>query len=149
MKEKVQALLKQAMINKDSKAVEAYRAIITAFTNAEKSSGEVSDAEYINICKKMVAQRYDSAKIYADNGRADLATTEHYEANIINQFVPEQLSREEVSKIVVQVIVENDLNPSMKNMGTIVKLVNSKTSGRTDGKTISDVVKEIIAAQTA
>ena len=136
--------LKMAMKEKDQTALTALRAVKSAILLAQTESGakaELTEDQELKILQKQVKQRKDSAAIYLEQGREDLAAPELAEAKIINQFLPEALSEEEVSKIVEQSI-QNIGAEGMKDMGKVMGIVNKKVAGKADGKTIATLVKQ-------
>jgi uncharacterized protein YqeY len=136
--------LKMAMKEKDQTALTALRAVKSAILLAQTESGakaELTEDQELKILQKQVKQRKDSAAIYLEQGREDLAAPELAEAKIINQFLPEALSEEEVSKIVEQAI-QNIGAEGMKDMGKVMGIVNKKVAGKADGKTIATLVKQ-------
>lgn len=136
--------MKVAMKAKDALTLQALRSVRSAILLAQTETGakeEMSEAEELKILQKLVKQRKDSAVIYNEQGRADLADPEMAEAAVIEQFLPEQLSEEEVAKVVDEVIDQIGAS-SMKDMGKVMGIVNGKLVGKADGKTISGVVKQ-------
>lgn len=135
--------MKTAMKAKDSQSLEALRAVKSALLLAQTEGGskeEISEADEIKLLQKLVKQRKDSATIFTEQGRDDLAGPEIAQAAVISKFLPEQLSEEEVAKVVDAVIAETGAS-SMKDMGRVMGMVNSKLAGKADGKTISGIVK--------
>ena len=135
--------MKVAMKEKDSVGLQALRAIKSAILLAQTESGakeELAEADELKLLQKLVKQRKDSASIYQEQGRDDLAAPELAEATVIEQFLPAQLSEEEVAKIVDEVIAETGAS-SMKDMGRVMGMANKKLAGQADGKTISTIVK--------
>ncbi len=135
--------MKTAMKAKDSQALEALRAVKSAILLAQTESGakaELSEADEIKLLQKLVKQRKDSASIFTEQGRNDLAEPELAQAEVISQFLPAQLSEEEVAKVVDAIIAETGAS-SMKDMGRVMGMANSKLAGQADGKTISGIVK--------
>ncbi|RMA57701.1 GatB/YqeY domain-containing protein [Ulvibacter antarcticus] len=136
--------MKTAMKSKDVQALEALRAVKSALLLAQTATGskeEISEEEEIKILQKQVKQRKDSAAIYKQQEREDLAAPELAQAAIIEQFLPKQLSAEEVAKVVDAIIAETGAD-SMKDMGKVMGMANGKLAGKADGKTISSVVKD-------
>ncbi|MCH2489459.1 MAG: GatB/YqeY domain-containing protein [Flavobacteriales bacterium] len=140
---KVMEAMKVAMKAKDAQSLQALRAVKSALLLAQTESGagaNLSEDDEIKLLQKLVKQRKDSAAIYTEQGREDLAAPELAEAAAIEQFLPEQLSEEEVAKVVDAVI--EDLNASsMKDMGQVMGAANKRLAGKADGKTISTIVK--------
>lgn len=135
--------MKAAMKAKDTVALESLRAIKSALLLEQTSSGaggELSEAEETKLVQKLVKQRKDSAAIFQEQGREDLAEPELAQAAIIEQFLPEQLTEEEIEKIVVQTI-DSIGAEGMKDMGKVMGIVSKELAGQADGKTISSIVK--------
>ena len=134
--------MKIAMKAKDAGALAALRAIKSELLLASTSatSGELTEADEIKILQKLVKQRKESATIFSEQNREDLAKPELEQSAVIEQFLPEQMSEEEVSKVVEEIIAQIGAN-SMKDMGKVMGMTNSKLGGKADGKTISGIVK--------
>ena len=139
---KIMDALKTAMKAKDSIALAALRAVKSELLLASTSgsSEELTEADEIKILQKLVKQRKESASIFSEQNREDLARPELEQAVVIEQFLPEQMSEEAVAKIVDDVIAQTGAN-SMKDMGKVMGMVNNKIAGKADGKTISGIVK--------
>jgi len=143
LQQQIMEAMKTAMKAKDSQSLEALRAVKSALLLAQTEGGskeEISEADEIKLLQKLVKQRKDSATIFTEQGRDDLAGPEIAQAAVISKFLPEQLSEEEVAKVVDAVIAETGAS-SMKDMGRVMGMVNSKLAGKADGKTISGIVK--------
>ena len=139
----IMSALKTAMKEKDQVALEALRAVKSAILLAKTSSGsgeELTEEEELKILQKLVKQRKDSAAIYLEQDRKDLALPEIDQAEVISQFLPEALSEEEIEKVVVMTI-DSIGAAGMKDMGKVMGIVNKELAGRADGKTISTIVK--------
>lgn len=143
LEEKINESIKDSMKNKDSLRLESLRSIKSAIL-LEKTkssiSSEIDEASTLKILQKLVKQRSDSAKIYLDQNRKDLADVENAQLKIISEFLPEQLSELEVEEIVDSVIKEINAS-SMKDMGLVINNVNQKVSGRADGRLVAELVK--------
>lgn len=139
--------MKTAMKAKDSLALQALRAIKSELLLAKTSGSgeELSENDEIKILQKLVKQRKESAKIFNEQGREDLAKPELEQAEVIAKFLPEQLSEDEIEKVVAEVIRQTGA-VSMKDMGKVMGLINAKLAGRADGKTISTLVKQKLMA---
>ena len=139
---KIMDALKTAMKAKDSTALAALRAVKSELLLASTSgsSEELTEADEIKILQKLVKQRKESASIFSEQNREDLARPELEQAAVIEQFLPEQMNEDAVAKIVDEVIAQTGAN-SMKDMGKVMGMVNSKIAGKADGKTISGIVK--------
>jgi hypothetical protein len=134
--------MKTAMKAKDTVALESLRAIKSALLLAQTSGagGELSEEEETKLVQKLVKQRKDSAAIFTEQGREDLAAPELAQAAIIEQFLPEQLTEGEIEKVVVQTIDAIGAE-GMKDMGRVMGMVSKELAGQADGKTISSIVK--------
>ncbi|MBT8394959.1 MAG: GatB/YqeY domain-containing protein [Bacteroidia bacterium] len=144
LQEKVMTALKEAMKSKDQTALTALRAVKSAILLAQTESGatsELAEEQELKLLQKLVKQRKDSAAIYLDQGRKDLALPEIDEAEVISQFLPEALSEEEIEKVVVMTI-DSVGAEGMKDMGKVMGIVSKELAGQADGKTISTIVKQ-------
>ena len=136
--------LKAAMREKNKVALESLRAIKSAILLLQTQSGakeNPDDSEITKLLQKLVKQRRESASIFRDQGRVDLAESEEAQIEVISQFLPEQLSVEEVEKVVYEVIHSVGAT-SMKDMGKVMGMANKKLAGKTDGKLIAQIVKK-------
>ena len=136
--------LKAAMREKNKVALESLRAIKSAILLLQTQSGakeNPDDSEITKLLQKLVKQRKESASIFRDQGRVDLAESEEAQIEVISQFLPEQLSVEEVEKVVYEVIHSVGAS-SMKEMGKVMGMANKKLAGKTDGKLIAQIVKK-------
>jgi uncharacterized protein YqeY len=139
--------IKTAMKAKDTIALESLRAIKSALLLAQTeggAKGELSAGDEMKLLQRLVKQRKDSAAIFAEQGRADLAKPELDQAAIIEKFLPAQLSEVEIEAEIAKIIAENGLS-GMANMGKVMGLASAKLAGQADGKTISTVVKKLLA----
>jgi len=143
---KVMTALKEAMKSKDKVALEALRAIKSDLLLAQTSGADaiVNEAEELKILQKLVKQRKDSAALYNEQNRSDLAAPELNQANIIAQFLPEQMSAEELEKVIKDIITQTGAD-SMKDMGRVMGMAGKQLTGKADGKTISTVVKRLLS----
>lgn len=139
--------IKNAMRAKDTVALESLRAIKSAILLANTeggANGEISKEEEIKILQRLVKQRKDSAAIYTEQGRADLAEPEILQAVVIEKFLPKQLAEAQVEAAVEKIISESGLS-GMANMGKVMGLASAQLAGQADGKTISGVVKRLLS----
>ena len=144
---KITEEIKNAMRAKDTVALESLRAVKSAILLAQTESGakeELSEDEEIKILQRLVKQRKDSAAIYNEQGRDDLAQPEIDQAAVIEKFLPAQLSEADIEIVVEKIISEGNLG-GMANMGKVMGLASQKLAGQADGKTISLVVKRLLA----
>ena len=135
--------MKESMKSKDQTSLRALRAIKSAIIlqkTQKGSSEEISNDDELKILQKLVKQRKDSVDIYKDQDRMDLAQPELDEIKIIEQFLPEAMSEEEVENEVKKVIGETGAE-GMKDMGKVMGIVTKKLMGKADGKTISTIVR--------
>lgn len=143
LQQRVMTEMKTAMKAKDTVALESLRAIKSAILLAQTdkgAGGELSEEDEIKLVQKLVKQRKDSAIIFTEQGRADLAEPELAQVAVIEKFLPEQLTEREIEKVVVQTI--DSLGASgMKDMGKVMGVVSKELAGQADGKTISMIVK--------
>ena len=143
LQDKIMDAMKIAMKSKDSLALSSLRAVKSELLLVKTSAGNIklSEADEIKILQKLVKQRKESASIFSEQSREDLAQPELDQAKVIEQFLPEQLSVEEVAMVVDEVIAQTSAN-SMKDTGKVMGITNSRLAGKADGKTISGIVKE-------
>lgn len=135
--------LKTAMKEKNTIALESLRAVKSALLLAQTESGakeELAETEEIKLLQKLVKQRKDSAAIFTQQGRKDLAEPELAQAAIIEQFLPKQLSEAEIAQVISEIIAKTGAN-SMADMGKVMGMASSQLAGKADGKTISTIVK--------
>lgn len=147
LQDKVMEAIKTAMKAKDSQSLEALRAIKSAILLAQTETGnkqELTEGDELKLLQKQVKQRKDSAAIYSEQKREDLARPELAQASVIEQFLPKQLSKEEVTNV-VDVIIDETGATSMADMGRVMAIANKRLAGKSDGKTISMVVKDRLA----
>jgi len=138
----IMTAMKAAMKAKDQTALAALRAVKSEILLVQTSGegGELNEEQEIKILSKLVKQRKDSAAIYLEQDRKDLALPEIDQAEVISQFLPEALSEEEIEKVVVMTIDQLGA-VGMKDMGKVMGIVNKELAGQADGKTISSIVK--------
>src|ERR1700751_896255 len=146
LEQKIMADLKIAMLAKDEKALRGLRAIKAAILLAKTSEGaggELNEDDEIKLLQKLVKQRKDSLEIYQQQNRSDLAKKEQEEIEVIEKFLPKQLSAEELQLKKKKIIAETGVT-SPSDMGKVMGAASKKLSGKADGKTISAVVKELL-----
>ena len=142
LQDSVMTALKTAMKSKDSVALTALRSIKSAILLARTSGSDVAitEEDEFKLLQKLVKQRRDSASIFTDQNRLDLAEPELAEVEVISQFLPQMLEASEVEKVVVETIASLGAS-GMKDMGRVMGVVSKILVGKTDGKTISTLVK--------
>ena len=151
MENRLQKDIATAMKAKDEVTLMALRGVKTAIMQYKTSPNfkgnrdeNLSDTDIIKIMQKMVKERKETADVYKNAGRLELANKELSEANVIEGYLPKQLTENEVEVMVREAIAEVNAT-SIKDMGKVITSVNSKANGRTDGKTISTIVKRILS----
>ena len=145
--DKVSGDIKTAMLARDKVRLEALRGIKKEFLEAKTAKGgdgELSDDAALKILAKMVKQRKESASIYTEQNREDLAGEELAQAAIIEEYLPKQLSEEELTAALKEIIARVGAT-SAKEMGKVMGVVTKKLAGRADGKDISAKVKELLS----
>lgn len=144
---KVMEALKEAMKAKDTVALESLRAIKSAILLARTEAGaseELSEADELKLLQKLVKQRKDSAALYTQQGRNDLAEPELAQMAVIEKFLPAQLSEAEVEEALKGIITQVGAT-SPKDMGKVMGAATKQLAGKADGKLISDIVKKLLS----
>ena len=139
--------LKTAMKSKDAVALQALRAVKSAFLLAKTETGagdDLTEDQEMKIIQKQVKQRKDSAAIFVNQGRQDLADPELAEIAVLEKFLPEALSEEAIEKVVLETIAKTGAD-GMKDMGKVMGMVSKQLAGQADGKTISGIVRKNLA----
>lgn len=137
--------MKEAMKAKQPLRLGVIRLIRSAIKNAEIDKKiEMGDTEIIAVMSTMLKQRRESAQIFRENERIDLAEKEEQEIEVIQGFLPQPLSAEEIKQLVEQAIADVGAT-SMKQMGQVMKQVTAQTVGRADGRQVSELVKACLA----
>ncbi len=147
LQDKVMTEMKAAMRAKDSNKLEALRAvksaILLAQTDAAGKDG-LNEDEELKLLQKLVKQRKESAVIYIEQGREDLAQPELDQAAVIEEFLPEQMSEQEIEAKVEEIISRTGAS-GMQDMGKVMGVASNELAGKADGKTISTIVKRKLA----
>ena len=141
--ENISGSIIKAIKSKNNYELESLRAIKSALLLArtqKNSGGEISQADEIKILQKLVKQRKESAEIYSNQDRLELAELELNQAKVIEKFLPKQLDHDEIEKIISEIIDQSGAQ-GMKDMGKVMGLASSRLSGKADGKTISNIVR--------
>ena len=144
--DKISESIKIAMREKDSIKLESLRAIKSSLvlSQTEKGKkGEISESEEIQILQKLVKQRKDSAQIYKTQNRNELAELEISQSKYIEEFLPDQISEDELIKI-IQSIINKSGASGMKDMGKVMGIASKELLGKADGKTISSLVRTLL-----
>jgi uncharacterized protein YqeY len=146
LEQKVMTDLKTAMLAKDEKGLRSLRAIKAAILLAktsEGSNGELKEDDEVKLLQKLVKQRKDSLEIYEQQKRTDLATREKEEIEVIEKFLPKQMSAAELETEIRAIITETGAS-TPADMGKVMGAATKKLAGKADGKTISAMVKELL-----
>lgn len=148
LRETLQEALKTSMKNKDMTTVGAVRLIIAGMKDKDvdargKGQKEASEADIMSLMQNMIKQRKDSIKIYVDGKRQDLADKEQIEINVIETFLPKQMSDDEIENSIKSVIAEVDAS-SIKDMGKVMAELKSKFAGQMDFGKASGVIKSLL-----
>jgi len=147
LEQKIMTDLKTAMLSKDEKALRGLRAIKAAILlarTAEGAGGELNQEEEVKLLQKLVKQRKDSLEIYQQQNRSDLAQKEQEEIDIIEKFLPQQLSAEDLQLEIKKIIAETGAS-SPADMGKVMGVATKRLAGKADGKTISAAVKNLLS----
>lgn len=145
LKNQIDQDIKVAMLAKDQARLRGLRAIKSAILMAEteKNAGVFDEESEIKVLQRLIKQRKESAEIYQQQNRPDLYAIEKEEQDVIESYLPQQLGKDEIKKIILSIIEENSFN-SIKDMGKAMGMSNKILAGKADGKTISEIVKEVL-----
>ncbi len=149
LEQQIMAELKTAMLAKDEKTVRSLRAIKAAIIlakTAEGAGGEIGEAEEIKLLQKLVKQRKDSLEIFTQQQRTDLAAKEAEEIAVIEKFLPAAMSAAEL-EAAIQAIIASTGAAGPADMGKVMGVATKQLAGKADGKAISTLVKELLAAR--
>ena len=141
--DKISSSILSAMKEKNVDELESLRAIKSALLLAQTqkgSDGNIQESDEIKILQKLVKQRKESAEIYKKQNRLELADIEISQSNIIERFLPAQISLEDLDKLISEIISQTGAK-GMKDMGKVMGIASTKLSGKADGKTISNIVR--------
>lgn len=145
--DKISEDIKKAMLARDKVRLEALRGAKKEFLEAKTAKGaggELSDENATKILVKMVKQRKESAKIYTDNNRPELAENELAEAAVLEEYLPKQLSTDELAAELKAIIAETGAE-GPKDMGKVMGVATKKLAGKAEGRAISAMVKELLS----
>ena len=147
LEKQVMEQLKAAMLAKDEASLRSLRAIKAAILLAKTSEGaggELKDEDEIKLLQKLVKQRKDSADIFHQQNREDLAVKEEEEIRVIEKFLPKQLDADELKEILKNIIAQVGAS-SPADLGKVMGIATKQLAGKADGKAISSAVKELLA----
>lgn len=144
---KITADIKTAMLSKNETALRALRAVKAAILLAKTSGagGEIKAEDEIKLLQKLVKQRKESADIYTQQNRTDLAKNETDEVHVIEQYLPAQMSPDEI-KTVVQAAISSIGAASPADMGKVMGVVSKQLAGKADNKVVADMVRKLLTA---
>ena len=143
LKERLQGDLTEAIRSRDELRSGTIRMVLTAITNEEvsgKSARVLTDAEIITVLSREAKKRREAADAFKDAGRADRAEQETNEGRVITEYLPEQLTEDDVKKIIADAIAETGAT-GPAGMGVVMKAIQPKVAGKADGGTVSSLVK--------
>jgi uncharacterized protein len=145
--DKINDDIKTAMLAREKEKLEALRGVKAAFLIAKTEKGaseELSDDTAIKVMQKLVKQRKESAEIYNEQNRKDLADKELFEASVIEQYLPKQMGADEL-RTIVKAIIEKVGAKTPADMGKVMGIATKELAGKADGKAISEIVKSILS----
>ncbi len=147
LEQKVMAEMKEAMKAKNEALLRGLRAIKAEIIKAKTepgAGGEIDESIELKLLQKMMKQRKDSREIFDTQGRADLAQKEKEEMDVIEKFMPQQLSEDAIKEVVARIIADTNAG-SPADMGKVMGVASKQLAGQADGKTISTIVKELLS----
>lgn len=145
LRERLTAEMKAAMKNRDALKLSAIRMILSSVKNREiELRHELGDAEITETIATLCKQRRESIRLFKEAGRQELVDKEEAELALMTEFLPQQLTREELEALVMKAIADTQASGG-KDMGKVMKALMPSVSGRADGKLVSEVVKEKLA----
>jgi uncharacterized protein YqeY len=147
LEQKIMQDLKAAMLAKDEASLRSLRAVKAAILLAKTSEGaggELKEADEVRLLQKLVKQRKDSLEIFRQQNRADLAKKEEEEIEVIEKFLPQQMTEDEIRTEVKRIIASTGAT-SPADMGKVMGVATKELAGKADGKTISGIVKQLLS----
>ncbi|UPT68580.1 MAG: GatB/YqeY domain-containing protein [Sphingobacteriales bacterium JAD_PAG50586_3] len=144
--EKINADIKTAMLAKDKDSLDALRAVKSALLLAQTEKGaseQMTEEAEIKLLQKLVKQRRESAEIYVTQGRDDLAKVESLQADVIERYLPAQMSREELTEAIKAIIAQVGAT-GPQDMGKVMGVASKQLAGKSDNKAVSEVVKSLL-----
>ena len=145
LEQRINEDIKSAMLAREKEKLNALRAIKSAILllKTSENGAEITEEVEISTLQKLAKQRRDAAELYKNQNRDDLYQEEAYQLEIITQYLPEQLSEEDIAKTLKTLIAENGIS-GMKDMGKLMGLASKTMAGKADNKVISEIVKKIL-----
>jgi len=145
LKEQLNDAMKAAMKARDNLRLSAVRMVRAAIANREiETRAELDDRAVIDVISTLAKQRRESIRMYREGNRLELAEKEELELAVLHEFLPVQLSQDDIDSLVRQVILDIDAHGA-KDMGRVMKAVTPLTAGKADGKVVSDAVRRLLA----
>ncbi len=139
--------IKQAMLSKDKGKLEALRAIKAALllekTGKDVTSGEIPNEVELKMLQKLVKQRRESAEVYLAQNRPDLAEPELFQASIIEKYLPDQMSEDEIRAIVQQIISRTGAQ-GIRDMGKVMGMASKELAGKADNKSVAEIIRQLL-----
>ena len=147
LEQKINDDIKAAMLAKEKETLNALRAVKSALLllKTEKNAGEMTEEIELKTLQKLVKQRKESAEMYKTQNREDLYNEEIFQVNIISKYLPQQLSEEDITAVVKQLIQQENIT-DIKGMGKLMGLASKQLAGKADNKIISEIVKKLLNA---
>jgi len=145
---KINADIKSAMLAKESKKLEPLRAIKAALLLEKTKEGgqaDIAEAAEIRILQRLVKQRKESAELYRSGNREEMADQEMFQASIIETYLPKQLSQEELTEKIRQIINQTGAS-GIQDLGKVMGAASRELAGKADNKTVSGIVKELLSS---
>jgi len=148
LEKKINEDIKQAMRSKDKERLAALRSIKSALliekTGKDRNAAEIPESVEMKLLQKQVKQRMESAEMYEQQGREELAKEERFQADIIREYLPKQMDEQEIRDEIEKIIKETGAS-SMKDMGPVMGKASKELAGKADNKKISSIVKELLS----
>lgn len=149
LEEKINADIKACMLSKEKEKLEALRAIKSAILLEKTAKGNaseiLSEETELKLLQKLVKQRRESAEIYHQKNRVELEAEEKFQAKVIEQYLPKQMSTEELQAEISNIITQTGAS-GMKDMGKVMGMVSKQFAGKADNKLVSEIVKMLLSA---
>jgi hypothetical protein len=149
LESKINEDIRQAMLGKDSRKLEALRAIkaalLLAKTSKEAHGADLPEEAGLRILQKLIKQRQESAEMYRSGGRNELAEEELYQASVIEHYLPKMMSEEEIQAKLGEIIKQVGAT-GIKDMGKVMGAATKQFAGKADNKTVSEIVKQLLGS---
>jgi hypothetical protein len=147
LENKINTDIRQAMLAKDSRRLEALRAVkaalLLAKTSKETHGGEVAEEAGLKILQKLIKQRQESAEMYRNGGRSDLAEEETFQASVIEAYLPAQMNEGEIRAALESIISQTGAT-GIKDLGKVMGMASKQFAGKADNKIVAALVRELL-----